>query len=89
MQNIPSHNQEVRLLFRATSDEQSINIKEDSFYELNKWAQVETINGWKPVHTLQLNEILVGDETRECIVNIINDDNIYRIYTRMVGDANE
>lgn len=78
-QNIPSHNPEVRLLFKATVDYDKCYC-EDNVYEIKEGSEVETNNGWKNVKELKVGDIIIGDESQDTIINIDQRDMTYLIY---------
>lgn len=73
-QNIPSHNKEIRMLFKATSSDNTVETLDNKFV-INKWTQVETVNGFKSAHSLTLNDILIVNDEPTKIKDIkISDD---------------
>lgn len=75
LQNIPSKEKAIRMMFKATSGEYEVEEK-DSCYILNKYDEVETSEGWKKVYNLTTNDYLENDK----IVSIENIDGLdYKI----------
>lgn len=77
MQNIPSHNKDIRKMFKATSYEKEVTTDSNTF-NVDKWCEVDTPNGWKRVIDLIIgDEIYVDRNEISHIVDIqVNDDNI-------------
>ena len=78
-QNIPSHNPEVRLLFKATVNYDKCYC-ENNVYEIEEGSEVETNDGWKNVKELKVGDIIIGDESQDTIINIGQRDRTYLIY---------
>ena len=76
LQNIPSHNKEIRMMFKATDGEYEIS-QEDNYFLLNKWDLIETDYGWKKVYDLTTNDYIQGTK-----INYIEDvDGLnYKVY---------
>lgn len=79
IQNIPSHNPEIRLLFKAAENNRQVELT-DNFYELDLISEVETINGWKYGKDLKIGDTLVTDEGIVQITNIILANDKYLLY---------
>lgn len=79
IQNIPSRNAEIRLLFKATEDTHKVEINED-YYEVPEYDQVETSNGWIRVKDLKIGDIVIGEETKDVVKGIIISGSHYLIY---------
>ena len=82
-QNIPSHNKEIRMLFKAKTDERILEF-DDNFIDIPYTDEVETVVGWKKVKELAVGDKLIvdddGQSTDEIIVKIERIDALYRIY---------
>lgn len=75
LQNIPSKEKAIRMMFKATEGQYDVEEK-DNYYILCKYDEVETSEGWKKVHDLTTNDYLEGDK----IVSIENIDGLnYKI----------
>lgn len=83
LQNIPSGNRELRLLFTANTKSSHEVEQQDNFYVLNKCDEVETTRGWVEVNNLLKNDILT--ETQEKVLNIIEENNTYKLYVCSLG----
>ena len=80
MQQIPSHLKEIRMMFKACSKENIIELS-DNFYEVPYTDEVETIEGWKKVKELVVGDKIINSENEyDTIKNIINKDNNYLLY---------
>lgn len=79
LQNIPSGNRELRLLFRASTKHTKEIEEFNNLYELDQYLEVETLRGW-----VDSTKLLVGDtlvSTNEVIKSISKkDENTYLIY---------
>lgn len=56
LQNIPSHNKDIRKLFVASNDELLVNESDGSF-SVDRWAEINTTDGWKCA-----DKVVVGDK---------------------------
>lgn len=75
LQNIPSKEKAIRMMFKATSGEYDVE-QTDNYYLLDKYDEVETDSGWKKVYNLSTDDILQGDR----IVSIDEiDGSVYKI----------
>lgn len=61
LQNIPSKEKAIRMMFKATSGEYEIE-RNDDYYILNKYDEVETEQGWKKVYDLTNSDIVDGNQ---------------------------
>ena len=74
LQNIPSHNKDIRKMFKATDDEISISTDNDIFI-VDRWDEVHTSEGW-----VSCSNLKVGDDLDGCIIKSIElHDNKYAI----------
>jgi len=62
MQNIPSHNKDIRKMFVASQETIEVSEINNSF-TVDRWSEVNTVNGWK-----YADKIIVGDKLS------VNDD---------------
>lgn len=86
MQNIPSHNREIRLMFKARDDKREVELNEDCFI-LSYVDSVLTLDGWKKVLDLKENDIILGQElSNQEQITYINKENInsIKIYTKQI-----
>lgn len=79
LQQVPSHAKNIRMLFTADTDYHKVEVN-DNYYEVPIGDEVETTNGWKNVKELVVGDIILGDETKETIIEIkvVNDN--YLLY---------
>lgn len=61
MQNIPSHNKEIRKMFSAYSCEELVEESDNSF-EVFKWCEVETSEGFKYADKVSVGDKLIVSE---------------------------
>ena len=75
MQNIPSHNHDIRQMFKATNKEYTVSTSNNIFI-VNKFSEIETSEGWKYSDTIRPGDSLVlassDNEDEIAIVNKIN-----------------
>ena len=79
IQNIPSHNPEVRMLFTAKKDNHVVELT-NNYYEIPETDEVETNSGWKKVSELAIGDIIMGDDNKDTIKNIVKDGKNYLLY---------
>jgi hypothetical protein len=65
MQNIPSHNKEIRQMFKATDDEVVLET-EDDIFRVDKFDEVYTSKGW-----VSCSKLKVGDDLDGCVIKSI------------------
>jgi DNA polymerase I-like protein with 3'-5' exonuclease and polymerase domains len=79
VQNIPSHNKEIRLLFQGDTKYHERDSLEN-WFEVPEVDEVETPEGWKFVSDLSVGDIVIIDENSTApIQNIEKQGKIYRI----------
>lgn len=81
-QNIPAHEKSIRLLFKAKSEDNLIKLNElDNSYEVEKYSEVNTVDGWKWLKELKIGDTLILDDGRSILKNIkILDNGNYLLY---------
>jgi DNA polymerase I-like protein with 3'-5' exonuclease and polymerase domains len=81
IQNIPSHNKDIRMLFVAKKDFGKIETTED-YITLPEITEVETTEGWKYGKDLVIGDSLVFDNGIDTLKNIIynNSEKCYYLY---------
>lgn len=79
IQNIPSHNPEVRMLFTADTKEHVVECI-DNCYIVPETDEVETDKGWIRVDKLVPGDIILGENNQEVVSNIIKKDKTYLLY---------
>ena len=79
LQQIPSKQKSMRLLFKADCPEHTVE-KTNDYYKIPITDEVNTINGWKKVKNIVIGDIILGQDNREIVkkIEIIND--IYLLY---------
>ena len=73
LQNIPSKEKAIRMMFKATSGEYEVPMSEDT-YRVIKWDQIQTSSGWKRGMDLKSGDTLSSGEK---IVSVSSDDGLY------------
>lgn len=92
LQQIPSHNHELRLLFRAGTDYTNISY-EDDYFECNSASAIMSNNKYVRVKDLSVGDVIdvdceTGDKSKDIITKIEFNDTVCRIWTKG-GDSNE
>ena len=81
IQNIPSHNKEIRMLFKAGARNIDVEVSDNDSYVVPKEHEVFTTTGWKSALELSIGDkIEASDNTLEIIKNIIISDKNVEIY---------
>lgn len=75
LQNIPSHNKEIRCMFRASEEEKDTFISDDGYYDVSSYDDVLTPNGWVSAKDIKVGDILLGEDGNERVtgIELIND----------------
>lgn len=81
LQNIPSHNDEIRTMFCA-GDRMSDIVNIDNSYTVKKEQEVLTTNGWKFVSDIKVGDILQTDTIPAVIKDIKLSNNEYTLFVR-------
>lgn len=71
LQNIPSHNKEIRQMFKATDSEEYVYDKDNSF-TVDKFCEVNTKSGWVYAGNLLVGDILVVSEDDEEVEIVVS-----------------
>lgn len=86
LQNIPSHNKDIRKMFKATDGEYIVGTDTDTL-EVDRFTEVETPEGWKYSDTLHSGDLLlITDDDGEAEyeideVTVLADKVIIRLYS--------
>ena len=67
LQNIPSHNKDIRKMFVATHNDEVISTNNDKFV-LKEWSEVETLNGFKYAGELKKGDKLKGQDGSDDLI---------------------
>lgn len=79
LQQIPSKNNELRLLFCADNVEHDVELQ-DNYYQVTKGDEVQLKDGnWVEIKDLQINDILENDDI---VINIVECDKYYKIFIK-------
>lgn len=93
LQNIPSHNKDIRKMFKATNREWDTAVKDDTFL-VDRWNEIMTKDGWKCANRITTSNVLLVDEdgvaNEYCISNIERCESNIKFYVyKKGGDVNE
>lgn len=80
LQNIPSHNKEIRRMFKATTYEKDVIFDTDEFLEVDNFSELYVNDEWVYVSSLSIGDTIQLDGENFIISNIIVDGNNTRIY---------
>lgn len=75
LQNIPSHNKEIRKMFVATNEEKLVSTDTQQFV-VDRWCEVECADKWKYADKIMSGDILLLDDgscVNVCGVNVNQD----------------
>ena len=73
LQNIPSHNKDIRPMFVATDEEKYVDEIDNSF-TVDRWSEVNTSSGWVCADSIVVGDILLVEDsgkTEEVIISKI------------------
>ena len=79
VQQVPSRSKEIRLMFKA-GDKVENNEIVDNYYLIHLEDDVLTDNGWKNISELIAGDILLGDDNKEIVKEIVKENNDYKVY---------
>lgn len=71
LQNIPSHNKEIRTMFKAAEIDEIIE-SDSNYFEVNLYNKIETKNGYIEAKELKVGDILIVEENNKNIEIIVN-----------------
>lgn len=72
LQNIPSHNKEIRQMFRAYSRKDLIEESSDKSFEVFRWCEVETSDGFKYADKVEVGDkLIVSEDDRQLEITVI------------------
>ena len=77
LQNIPSHNKEIRMMFKATKGNYQIE-EQDNCFILDRWDKVPTTQGYINAKDLTIQNVLQTNEENIQIKNIQEKD--YKVF---------
>jgi DNA polymerase I-like protein with 3'-5' exonuclease and polymerase domains len=69
LQNIPSHNKDIRQMFKATNKEEVITSDTDEFV-VDSWCSIDTPNGWQSARQLKQGDLILVDSKPCKIVTV-------------------
>ena len=84
IQNIPSHNPEIRMLFKAQVDEGSVDVDDDNEIVVPEITEVETTDGFRYCRDLTIHDKLLTEEgevlaIKNIIYNQVNKEYIIQL----------
>lgn len=79
VQQIPSHEKSIRLLFTADTDNHVVECN-NNCYEIPAADEVETKLGWKKAKELVVGDTVVGNESEDIIKEITKTETSYLLY---------
>ena len=79
LQQIPSHGDDMRMMFKASTEYHDIDIQ-DNYFVVPYTDDVLTINGWKKVKELTIGDTVCNDEKTAVIKDIKIEDQNYYLY---------
>ena len=86
MQNIPSNNRELRMLFKAAENYKDVEPIDDSYYDIDNVSEVMLEDGnWISVKNVKIGDRLVGDGAIEVVTNVIEHESQIRIFVEEVA----
>ena len=69
LQNIPSHEKSIRMLFKAATEYHEVEEK-DNTYIIPCTDEILTTRGWIKIKELSIGDTICGDETQDLVKNI-------------------
>ena len=80
LQQIPSHNKDIRPMFTATNKETLVEEK-DNCFTVDRWCEVSTPDGWKYADRISVGDTLCTDSDTIIVSSVtVNLDNIVIAY---------
>lgn len=71
LQQIPSHEKTIRMMFEAGTSYNKRELNSDSYFEISNVEEVNTSNGWKSIKDVKVGDILILDDFSECTIKNI------------------
>lgn len=75
LQNIPSHNKDIRKMFIASNETIEVAEKSNSF-TVARWCEVNTVNGWRYADEVEVGDELIVEENNQFDIITVNKINI-------------
>ena len=91
LQNIPSHNKDIRKMFKARTDESLVTSDDDCTFVVDRWCEVETPNGWKFADSISVGDSLQINDGGSIVtitvskVETLIDKNLIKYYYEYEG----
>lgn len=83
LQNIPSHEKSIRMMFIPTETTYKDVEINDNFYEVSGIEEIETCDGWKSVKEIKIGDQLIIDKDNniyDVVKDIKTNEDTYEIY---------
>lgn len=77
LQNIPSHDKTVRMIFKPTIEEHELEYND--CYRIPCTDEVETTDGWKFISELKIGDALIAKEAIEIVKDIKQKESYYEV----------
>lgn len=68
LQNIPSHNDDIRKMFIGQTTYRDVEKRKDNAYIFDRCEEIETVDGWKFVEELKKGEHLIDGEIVKAVI---------------------
>ena len=79
LQNIPSHNTDIRKMFVATKDEHEL-LTENDIFEVDNISDVLTPNGYINAKDIRVGDIICGKDYEYAVKNILQKEKSVLLY---------
>lgn len=76
LQNIPSHAKEVRMMFKASTEYNSVECK-NNCYKVSKLDEIQVNNTWIKSKDVKIGDELITSTNEIDVINDIKEDNLY------------
>lgn len=87
LQNIPSSNRELRLLFKASENVKHISPIDDKFYEVSNFDDVQLCDGtWINVKSVKVKDKLIAEDVVIIVSSIVKQENSTLLYFNEVSN---
>jgi hypothetical protein len=81
MQQIPSHRDSMRMMFKASTEYKDEEVSDDNTVDISSVSDVMTSDGWKKSKDLMVGDnVLIGEEKYSVIAKIEQHDTTYRLF---------
>lgn len=70
LQQLPAANKEIRMMFKAKTEYNNVEVSDDNFYEIINYSEVLTEEGWKNVKDIVVGDVILGDGTKDIVKQV-------------------